>query len=97
MDYLALLAEYVKPELLVIAVVLYALGMFLKAAPGIYDWVIPFALLASGIVLAILYLAIMLDRGFVPKTILEGFMQGIICAALSVFTNQLIKQAQKKD
>lgn len=97
MDFMALLAEYVKPELLIIAVALYALGMFLKGAPNIADWIIPFVLLAAGIILAILHLAIMMDMGFAPKSIFEGFIQGIICSALAVFTNQLIKQAKEKD
>lgn len=97
MDLMALLAEYVRPELLIIAVVLYALGMFLKTAPGIKDWLIPFILLSLGIVIAILYIAIMLEMGLVPKAIFEGFIQGVICSALAVFANQLIKQAQKKE
>ena len=97
MDLLALLTEYVKPELLIIAVCCYALGMFLKSAPAIKDWTIPFVLLAFGIVLAILYVAVILGAGFAAKTVLEGFIQGLLCAALAVFANQLIKQATKSE
>jgi hypothetical protein len=94
-DLLALLTEYVKPELLIIAVCCYALGMFLKSAPAIKDWTIPFILLGFGILLAILYLGVILGQGFAAKPILEGFIQGLLCAALAVFANQLIKQYQK--
>jgi nicotinamide riboside transporter PnuC len=96
MDFMALIAEYVKPELLIIAVCCYVLGMFLKVWPAIKDWVIPFVVLLFGIILAILYLAIVLGGGFAGKVIIEGFIQGLLCAALAVFANQLIKQAKKQ-
>ena len=44
-DFLGLLYEYIKADFIIVAVALYALGMFLKGAPGIKDWVIPFVLL----------------------------------------------------
>lgn len=97
MDLMALVAEYVKPELLIIAVFLYVIGMFLKGAPSVKDWIIPFVILILGIIMAIFYLAIMLDQGFVPKAIFEGIIQGVLCAALAVFANQLYKQVQNKD
>jgi len=95
MDFMALIAEYVKTELLIIAVLCYAVGMFLKSTSCLADKWIPVALLAFGVVLAILYSAIMLDGGFNAKVILSGFIQGVLCAALAVYTNQIIKQAQK--
>ena len=94
MDFMALISEFVKPELLVIAVLCYILGVFLKNAAFFADKWIPFAVLVFGIVMAILYIAIMLDTGFIPKTILGGFIQGILCAALAVFANQLYKQTK---
>lgn len=96
MDLMAMVAEYVKPELLIIAVFLYVIGMFLKGAPAVQDWAIPFIILALGIIMGILYIAIMLDQGFVAKAIFEGIIQGVLCAAMAVFTNQLIKQATNK-
>ena len=93
---LAMLAEYIKPELVIILALCYALGMFLKASPAIKDWTIPWFVLAFGIVMTILYIAIMLDQGFVPKAILEGFVQGFIIAAVAVFVNQLKKQTTER-
>jgi hypothetical protein len=97
MDFTALLAEYIKPELLIIAVLCYAAGMFLKGTSLLSDKWIPLALLAFGIILGILYIAIMLDGGWTAKVILGGFIQGLLCAALAVYANQLIKQANKME
>lgn len=96
-DFLGLLYEYIKADFIIVAVALYALGMFLKDAPGIKDWVIPFVLLGTGIVFTVLTLAIILEQGFTAKVILEGVLQGILCAALAVFSNQMIKQVQKRE
>jgi hypothetical protein len=92
---LSLALQFIKPELLIVVVACYVLGLFLKASV-VKDWLIPYILLAFAIVLMITYMAIVLGGGFTGKVIVVGFIQGLFAAALSVYGNQLIKQAVGK-
>lgn len=92
---LSLALQFMKPELLIVMVACYVLGMFLKASV-MKDWLIPYLLLAFGIALMISYMAIVLGGGFTGKVIIEGFIQGLFAAALAVYGNQLIKQLIQK-
>jgi hypothetical protein len=92
---LSLALQFVKPELVIVMVACYVLGMFLKAST-IKDWLIPYVLLIFAIVLTIVYIAIVLGSGFTGKVIIEGFIQGLFAAALAVYGNQLIKQIIQK-
>lgn len=92
--------EFVKPELLALVPVLYFLGHTLKQAEYFADKHIPAVLGLFGICMAALWVAgtSTLDT---PQEILlavfTALVQGIICAGLSVYCNQLIKQATKGD
>jgi hypothetical protein len=92
---LNMVLQFVRPELLIVLVACYVLGLFLKQST-IKDWLIPFIILAFAIVLTILYIAVVLGEGLSGKVIIVGFIQGLITAALAVFGNQLIKQAIEK-
>lgn len=90
--------KLIKPELVIIVVACYALGNFLKGQPAVKDHTIPLVLLVFGIVLAIAYLAISLEQGLTAKAVLEGFIQGLLCAAVAVYGNNVFKQLTiKKD
>jgi len=87
------LVQFIRPELLILVAALYCLGLFLKKMPWFTaEWAIPLILLVVGIVLTILYLAIILGEGFTQITILMGLIQGILVAAVAVFFNETIKQ-----
>lgn len=92
--------NYVKPELIVVAFVLYFIGIGLKKAEAIPDKYIPLILGGIGIVLcAICVLATCpLDSGQnIAMAIFTAMIQGILVAGLSTYVNQIIKQAQKTE
>jgi hypothetical protein len=92
---LNLALQFIRPELLVVIVACYVLGLFLKGST-IKDWLIPFILLGFAIVMTIAYVAVVLGEGFTGKVIIAGFIQGLIGAALAVYGNQLLKQVLEK-
>ena len=92
--------NYVKPELIVVTVVLYFIGMALKSAEAVPDKYIPLILGGIGIVLcAIWELATCpLDTGQpIAMAIFTAIIQGILVAGLSTYVNQIIKQVQKTE
>lgn len=94
-----LILEYIRPELLVLVLVLYIIGMALKSSSYVKDELIPFILGIIGIALCALYIFAVTDITGGYKTILiaifEIIIQGILCSAGSVYVNQLFKQYQK--
>ena len=92
-----MITEFVRPELLILGVVLYALGMFLKLLPAFREeWAIPFILLGVSVALCPVYMLVILHLAPVGEVILSGVIQGILLAAICVFANQLIKQLVSK-
>jgi len=90
--------EFVKPELLALVPVLYFLGIAMKRAEAFADKYIPTALGVAGVALAAIWVAGTSTLGTPQEILLAIFtalVQGIICAGLSVYCNQLIKQATK--
>ena len=84
--------KYIQPALLVVVAVLYFLGMGLKTSK-IADKYIPVILGITGIVMATLY--VIASVGFSAMAVFTGITQGIICAGVSVYINQIIKQSKK--
>lgn len=92
--------SYVKPELLVIAVVLYFVGMGIKNTEKIADKYIPIILGVLGVIIAGIYvLATSTFSGYqsILMAIFTSLIQGILVAGVSVYANQLIKQSQKTE
>ncbi|MCI8378610.1 MAG: hypothetical protein HFH72_08850 [Lachnospiraceae bacterium] len=90
--------NYVKPELIVVAIVLYIVGVALKKAKTVKDNAIPFILGAGGIILSAIWVLANSPLGTVQEVLMAVFtsiVQGILVAGLSTYVNQLIKQAQK--
>lgn len=93
------LEEYISPALLVLLPVLYALGGALKKS-RLPDYIIPFVIGAAGVVFACIWL---LSRNYpsgihdLLKTLLMGFVQGLICASVTVYAHNLVKQYKKRD
>jgi hypothetical protein len=94
---MSIIAKYIRPELLIVVIFLWCLGLFLKKAPWFKEeWMIPFILLGVSIIVTIPYIAIVLVGGFSWALIISGLIQAVIIAALAVFGNETIKQAVVK-
>lgn len=87
-----ILENYLKPELSVLTVFLYVIGVGLKKSK-LNDKFIPLVLGLVGIVMAICYVSVF--EGFNFKSILTGIVQGVLYAAASVYVNQMVKQLNK--
>lgn len=92
--------NYVKPELIVVAVVLYFIGMALKNAEAVPDKYIPLILGGIGIMLCAIWVLATcpLDSGQnIAMAVFTAIIQGILVAGLSTYVNQIIKQVQKTE
>lgn len=92
--------NYVKPELLVVAVALYFVGAGLKKAQYFADKHIPLALGFLGCVLAALYVMATSPLGTMQEIAMAVFtaiVQGVLVAGLSTYVNQIVKQANKME
>lgn len=90
--------NYVKPELIVVSIVLYIIGVALKNAKTVKDSLIPFILGGIGIVLCAIWVLANSTLNTAQEVLMAVFtaiVQGVLVAGLSNYVNQLIKQAQK--
>lgn len=98
MDY-SILFQHIRPELLILVVVLYFIGMTLKRSKYVQDELIPIILGVTSVILCAVYIASVSD---VPNDYREVLgmiftiiIQGVCCAAGSVYVNQMGKQLHK--
>lgn len=94
------IVNYVKPELLMVAVVLYFIGMGIKKTERIRDKYIPLLLGLCGILLAAIW--VLATSAFatcqdIAMAIFTAIVQGILLAGLSTYVNQIFKQIQKDE
>ena len=87
------ITNYVKPELVVVAIVLYFVGMALKQY-------IP--LILGGISIAICAMYVFATSSCstpqdIVMAIFTAITQGILIAGLSTYVNQIVKQANKDE
>lgn len=90
--------EYVKPELFALIPVLYFIGLGLKKLDTIKDNYIPLILGAFGIVMSFLWIlgaSDIFEMKDVFIMVFTGIVQGVLCAGLSVYINQIYKQVSK--
>lgn len=85
--------EYVKPELMIVAVVLYIIGLMLKHTEKIKDKYIPAALGIIGVLISSVY--ILSVEGISGIGVFTAITQGVMCAGIAVYVNQLLKQSTK--
>ncbi len=83
------LTDYLRGELFVLVPVLYVLGILLKRSP-LRDWLIPFVLCGAGIAVCFAYF--WGEGAGLAQTLFSSVTQGILCAACSVYANNLVKQ-----
>ena len=100
MDLIEVLKEYIKPELIVVAVVLYFVGMGIKNTELIKDKYIPVILGVLGVIISAIYIiATSTISGYqeVLTVIFTAIVQGILVAGAAVYVNQIIKQKSKEE
>lgn len=92
--------NYVKPELVVVVIVLYFIGMWLKQAAFIKDKYIPLVL---GIVsIFVCGIWVMATASFatgqdIALAVFTAIVQGVLVAGLSTYINQIFKQLNKEE
>lgn len=92
--------NYVKPELIVVAVVLYFVGMGLKQSQTVANKYIPAILGLLGVVICGIYVVAtcsLTGTQNVAMAIFTAIVQGILVAGLSTYINQIIKQSGKEE
>jgi hypothetical protein len=93
-------AEFIKPELLAIIPVLNLIGTGLKKAKKVKDKHIPLLLGIAGVLIAGAYVMLSADvtaENGLASAIFTSITQGLLCAAASVYANQLVKQAKEEE
>ena len=94
------IVNYVKPEVLIVAIVLYFLGVGMKHAQVIKDKYIPLLLGLVGIIICAIYVfATCSCHGAkeIAMAIFTAVTQGVLVAGLSTYVNQIFKQLKKKE
>lgn len=92
--------NYVKPELVVVAIALYFIGTCLKESHTVADKYIPAILGVIGIVICGIYVVATCDlKGThnIAMAIFTAIVQGVLVAGLSNYANQIIKQMNKDE
>ena len=100
MDLFNYIKEYIKPELLILAIVFYFLGVAIKNTEVIKDKYIPLVLGLVGIIFSAIYVvatSTIASYQDVLTIIFTSIVQGILVAGASVYVNQLIKQSNKEE
>lgn len=86
----------VPANMLGVVVALYIIGLVLKGTSKVSDNIIPVVLMPLGVIFSICLTVI--GSTITVQAVTNGIIQGIICAGVSVYCNQLIKQMiEKKD
>lgn len=92
--------NYVKPELLVLAIVLYFVGVAMKQSNTIKDKYIPVGLGITGIILAGIWVVAtcpLTSMQEIAMAVFTAVVQGILVAGLSTYVNQVGKQLKKDE
>lgn len=85
--------QFIRPELFVLIVFLYCVGLFLKKWEGFHkDWMIPYILLAVSFAITFVYVGFYLGEGFGADIVVAVIIQSVLIASVAVFGNELIKQ-----
>ena len=92
--------NYVKPDRIVVAIVLYFIGIWLKKAAFMKDKYIPLVLGIVGIFVCGIW--VMATASFatgqdIALAVFTAIVQGILVAGLSTYVNQIFKQLNKEE
>lgn len=98
MDIVSLLTEYIKPELLVVAVVLYFIRLGIQKTEIVKEKFIPILLGGISILISTIYvIATTQINGYqeVMMAIFTSIIQGILVAGISVYAKKIIENRKK--
>lgn len=93
-----ILMNYIKPELIIVSIALYFIGVWIKGTEYIQDKWIPVILGIVSIIICAIWVLANTPIGTWQELLMAIFtsiIQGIMVAALSTYVNQLIKQHNK--
>ncbi len=89
---------FIRPELFILVVFLYCVGLFLKLHKGFHkSWMIPYILLGISFVMTLAYVSIIMEEGFSLSVLVAVIIQSVLIAAVTVFGNELIKQVLRRN
>lgn len=88
------LMALIEPQIVILVPVLIIIGATLKKMSIVKNWAIPLTLGILGMIISVLILGF--EKGFAPPVILEGMLQGILAAGMSVYAHQLTIQTTAK-
>ena len=94
------ITNYVIPELIVVAIALYFVGMALKQAQAVKDKYIPLILGGISIVICAIYVFATCTCGTGQDIAMANFTaitKGILIAGLSTYVNQIVLQANNDE
>ncbi len=100
MEIFDVVKDYIKPELLVVAIALYFIAAALKNTELIKSKFIPVILGILGIIISAIYVVATSElNGYqsILMAIFTAIVQGILVAGISVYVNQVIKQLNKEE
>lgn len=92
--------DFVKPELMALVVMLWVVGKMIKGIDAIKDKYIPLILGGVGVIIATAYvvgISALSDDQALLSALLSGVVQGILCAGLAVYGNEIVAQLKKKE
>jgi len=90
--------DFIQPELFILIAFLYCVGLFLKLNNRLRKtWTIPYILLGTSFLITLAYVSIYLGEGFSPQVLVAVVIQSVLIAAVTVFGNELIKQAGRRN
>lgn len=92
--------NYVKPELVVVSIVLFLIGIGLKKSQMIADKYIPLILGAIGIVICGIYVFATSEiqtSQEIAMAVFTALTQGVLVAGLSTYVHQIGKQSGKDE
>lgn len=87
--------QYISPELVILIPVVYAIGMYLKSSELLKDKFIPLTLGVFSVVMCFLYEIAVKD--FSIELVFTSIVQGILIASVSVYANNVYRQALKDE
>lgn len=92
--------DYIKPGLIVVAIILYFIGIWLKQSTLLPDKFIPLVVGFMGIVICGIWVvatSTFITGQDIALGVFTAIVQGILVAGLSTYVNQIIKQINKQE
>lgn len=81
-----LVSKYIAPEMIIVIPILIFFSWLMKQTPNFKDWLIPYVVSIIGIIAGVV----------ITKSVEDGFIQGILVAAVSIIIPTLYSQMRKK-